>query len=488
MSNQHGASDRAASSSTRRAALAKFDWVMWGVYRGSASLAATLEASIAAVNALNPDCIHSNYVIGYEAGSQGGEIDSIVRTGSAVVVTTTVARNTSVSVGAQVRIVSSRASAGAYNGLWTVTAVTANSFTFTATGAALTAADDTSARDAYYIAKNTSSHDLVQKLGDMNWWLRKQGTTGPRVAWTSSYGNWDMNLGNYAPLDAGGDDWVTWKAKDDSTQIFSKVAGLQYVYLDNYNDPRDDKANDVDFPGQRTKRDWKRSGVLQDQADADILAAHRAGQARYATKHRALSVGRAKSANIKVIGNVESTFLNAGYENTLEAAFLEGTTGASYSPATLADLLARHDAIRARLLAPAQVVWSARGASITDYKAMRYGLGAAQLRNVYFGFSAATYDNITWYDEYETPLGDPVDAEPSTPWFNGMHRRRFTNAWVIVNSTSSTQSVDLTGQNLRRLGAADFGRTPQDPVANSGLAVTTLSLASKDAAFLVYAS
>jgi hypothetical protein len=476
---QHGADDRGAGSASRREALARFDWVLWGIYRKSPTLNARAEAAIAYCRTVKPAGIHSNYSIAYELSSQTARILRITRVGTTVTVTTpAIAPN--MQVGRQAYIAA--AGVAAYVGLWTITAIStavagAHTWQFTATGGAATAADDNPCAGGRYVCSISTGYDALVKLQEENWFLRKLGTAGAQTAWTNAYSAVDMNCTDWLPVDSNGDRWVDWKAKDDDAEIFGQIAGLDYVFSDNHMDPRDDIINDSAYPAQRAKRDWKRTGALQARTDADILAAHRAGLARFAQKHRDLSVARPKSPDVKIIGNTDGSFANgAGWDDQIEAGFIEGATGASYSLATLALLVARHDAIKARLLAPALMVWHSHGPSITDYAAMRFGLCCALMRpGTYYSFGASKHDNITFYNEYELQIGAEVGGvDPSAPWSNGVWRREFANAWAFVNDTDTARTVTILA-GLRRPGAADLpaGAAIHDPAVWTGAALGT---------------
>lgn len=487
--NIQGLSDRAATTQSTRNALAKFGWVQWGFYRDAALVTAG-EQSIANVRAQNPSGIHSLYTIVSELGGQTGGITSITRSGSTVTVTTDNFQS-----GTNAGSIFGIFGTSNFRGQWTATSASGSAggtgtIQFTASGSAASAANETGlVSKCFYQLANTANYTLVQKADAMNWFDRKQGASGPLMSWTTAFGTYDMTLGDWLSPDANGDRWVDYKAKDDATFFFAKCAGLDFAFLDNYNDLRDDIINDAAFPGQRGKGDWKRTGVLQNRTDADIAAAHRAGYARVAAIHRAASVGRAKSPNLKVMGNCESTFANSGWENTIEAAMCEGLVGASYSQATTALQLAQHDMIRGRLLAPALMLINGQGSSVTNYKDFRRAFCTALMRPTswFFYSQGGTYDNFTWYNEYDAQLGLPVDVEPTAAWNGSVWRLRFQNGWVLLNDGATTANLDLSAFGLRRMGASDFTTAVQDATQNSGAAVTTLNLAAKDGIVLLYA-
>jgi hypothetical protein len=81
----------------------------------------------------------------------------------------------------------------------------------------------------------------------------------------------------------------------------------------------------------------------------------------------------------------------------------------------------------------------------TDEGAAVYGyatelLGGAGHSLFYMG---ADWTNETWFPEYDYAIGDPLGPESVDA--NGVHRRVFANGLVLVNPTTSLQTVSLGG-------------------------------------------
>lgn len=122
-----------------------------------------------------------------------------------------------------------------------------------------------------------------------------------------------------------------------------------------------------------------------------------------------------------------------------------------------------------------------------DYRLMRFGLASALVGGGYYSFDKGdqNHDVMWWYDEYETPLGDPssVIARLSLSAAEGRNdgevwSREFRNGLVVVNGSDSPQRVDLQDvfEKLR-------GR--QDASVNNGSLITTLELSARDGAVLL---
>jgi hypothetical protein len=119
--------------------------------------------------------------------------------------------------------------------------------------------------------------------------------------------------------------------------------------------------------------------------------------------------------------------------------------------------------------------------SPTDYRFFRYAFASCLLGNGHFAFTdkAAGYSSVAWFDEYEVALGAPAEAATTSMWSNGVYRRLYANAMVLVNPQADPRSVTIE-PGWRRLLAA------QDAVTNNGQAAAgTLTLPAKDGLILV---
>jgi hypothetical protein len=105
---------------------------------------------------------------------------------------------------------------------------------------------------------------------------------------------------------------------------------------------------------------------------------------------------------------------------------------------------------------------------------MRFGLASALLEDGYYVYlpSSGTLKSA-WYDEYEAPLGDPIEAPPTAPKQNGIWMRRYSNGVVLVNpSKTASASIDV-GTAYKRL------KGTQNPSVNSGLAQSVVTLSPR---------
>jgi hypothetical protein len=312
---------------------------------------------------------------------------------------------------------------------------------------------------------NSANADLALKLDAMNWWLR-DALTNAKTQWTTGYGAYDINQTEWASPDANGDRWPQWVAKRYNQKLFRPVPEFDIWYFDN-----------VMTNSRVATANWKYDGLNWSSKDPTVAAAYRRGHAAEWQTAAAVAPGRL------LMGNIDGDLSQPEYRGQLGAAFLEGLMGESYSMETWAGwlpMMQHYFAATANLRAPALVAFNVHGSPL-DYRFFRYAFTSCLLGNAHFSFTdkAVGYSSVPWFDEYEVALGAPAEAASLSAWSNGVYRRRYDNAMVLVNPQTDPRTVTIEA-GWRRLLAA------QDPATNNGQAVTgTLTLPPKDGLILV---
>ncbi|MBT3230644.1 hypothetical protein HN358_02580 [Candidatus Uhrbacteria bacterium] len=112
-----------------------------------------------------------------------------------------------------------------------------------------------------------------------------------------------------------------------------------------------------------------------------------------------------------------------------------------------------------------------------DYQKVRFGLSSTLLGEGFFGFDHGTQSHaqLWWYDEYDAYIGSAKEGAQED---DGVWSREFTNGKVIVNSTSSEQTIKLNGDFEKLHGT-------QDSDFNDGSIISRITLESEDGAILV---
>ena len=311
----------------------------------------------------------------------------------------------------------------------------------------------------------SANADIALKLDAMNWWLR-DAVTGAKTQWTTGFSAYDVNQSAWTQPDANGDLWPQWLAKRHNQKFFALVPEFDIWYFDN-----------VMTNSRVTAANWKLDGSNWSSKDATVAAAYRRGHVAEWQTAAAVAPGRIQ------MGNTDNDLSSPEFKGQLGAAFLEAMMGKSYSIETWAGwvpMMQRYFAVAANMKSPAMLGFNVHG-SPTDYRFFRYAFTSCLLGNGYFSFTdaAAGYSSVPWFDEYEVALGAAAEPATMTEWSNGVYRRRYDNALVLVNPQIDPRVVTIEA-GWRRLLAA------QDPATNSGQAVSgTLTIPAKDGLSLV---
>jgi hypothetical protein len=309
----------------------------------------------------------------------------------------------------------------------------------------------------------SADDDKIAKLNEMNWWLRT--AAGAKTAWTSAFGAYDINISEWARPDANGDRYPQWLAKRDYQMYFKRVPEFDLWYVDNV------------FPHSRiAAADWRLDGVNVAGKDPAIASAFRRAQLAH------WSAAEALAPKTLLIGNVDSDMSAPEYRGRLPAAKLEALIGKSWSIESWGGwraMMKRYFDVTANLRAPAIVGFGVH-LPVHDYKQFRYAFASCLLGNGYYSHTdpAAEYASAPWFDEYEVAFGQALEPATLQEWSNGVHRRRYEHAMVLVNPQSTARTVQIE-PGWRRLLAR------QDPATNNGQPVTQLTLQPKDGIVLV---
>lgn len=308
----------------------------------------------------------------------------------------------------------------------------------------------------------TANDDLIVKLDAMDWWLRD--AAGNKVQWSSSYSAYDINITDWSLPDADGERYPQWLARRHHQRYFAPIPELDVWYFDG-----------VMKYSRIAQADWRREGANVSSQAPEIAEAYRRGHVAH------WAVAESLAPTVLTIGNVDNDLSYPEYQGRLQAAFLESLMGKSWSieQRGWTTMMQRYFTVAANLRAPALVGFNVFGA-VNDYRLFRYAFTSCRLGNAHFSYTDAAvgYSSVPWFDEYEVAFGAAKDPPSLLPWSNGVYRRRFEKAMVLVNPNAEARTVSVQ-PGWRRLLAA------QDPQTNDGTAVKTLTIPPKDGIVLV---
>ncbi len=303
-----------------------------------------------------------------------------------------------------------------------------------------------------------ASSDKARKLDEMGWWLKK--ADGSRTQWTTEYAAWDVNFTSWTKPDAEGLRYPQWLARRDNKMIFEAVPEMDIWFCDN-----------VMRQSRVSVADWTCAGTDNMASDPIMQKAHRLGHVAHWDEIRRLQPW------LEIAGNVDSDLSQTEFTGKLDIAFLEGSAGKSWSTDLKQGWQAMFDRYRrAQKNARKYAILHGFG-NQTDYASLRYLLATALLDDGYFGYSTLqySYKTLPWYDEYDLPLGAPLEPFWTLGTFRG---RRYEHAMVVVNTDKMSAATQPMPPGWKRFVGT------QDPV-NNGEVVQKLTLGPRDGAVLI---
>ena len=323
------------------------------------------------------------------------------------------------------------------------------------------------------------------KLDAEHWWLYKNGSGGTKVGPDAAVCT--TNFTNSAPKDANGDRWNTWFAKYVHKQMWSQVPELDGTFTDNF------------FWKPRVNGDWNRDGTTDSQKNTAMYSAFRTGMMVHLNQIKALMPGKLVAGNIGDWGRPEATVPE--YKGQLDGGLLERYIGETWSNEGIdlngnfngwgswSRMMGAYHKVMGLVKDPKLVIFGMKGKP-TDYKTFRYAFASTLMDDAYFDFSDGTGNiyttKVVWFDEYDLAggkntswLGNAIDPPQTTPWQNGVYRRRFQNGMALVNPRGNGDRTATIGAGYTRF------KGNQDPVYNNGQVATTVVLRDRDGILLV---
>jgi hypothetical protein len=323
-------------------------------------------------------------------------------------------------------------------------------------------------------SNNTAARDIYDKLfaekgpnGIGDWWART-----PAGALVSIFsGKNCANITEYVTPDNNGDRFPQWYAKREQAVMFDPIPEFDIWF-----------ADDVFYKPRTVKPDWNGDGIGDDSEDPANWPYFRRGIADN------LAAVKALMPRLKTMGNVDGhASLNQGflrdpeYQGLLDGALLEHAIGRPFSPEVYAGwdgMMTSYRSLMAHTNAPHMVIFQYHSATPT-YSEMRYAMASALMDDGYFAANDNGYTNVQWFDEFNVDLGHSVDGPQLAPAQNGVYVRRFEKGMAIVNpKDNGPQTITIEPGYQRFLGT-------QDPVANNGLAVSTITLGDRQGIILI---
>lgn len=272
----------------------------------------------------------------------------------------------------------------------------------------------------------------------LSWWV-KDAATQNKTQWTSSFGNYELNITNYTTADSSGKRVPQVRADFYWTYYLSIFgSSIDGVFQDNlFWRPR----HAVGL-ASNTAGDYNRDGSNDSISDPTLQSEYRASYTRFWDQLKTHRADLEIISNTDVMTGNLASVTRAEFTGKCEGALLEALSGKSYSVATyggISEALKYYRSAMSNVKAGGFVMVNAyidKNATLMDGErsSARYGLALSMLDDGHFtlcddtgGVTPAEIDEFNW------PIGDAVDAPPASPLSNGMWLRVYENGCVVLN-------------------------------------------------------
>jgi hypothetical protein len=322
--------------------------------------------------------------------------------------------------------------------------------------------------EAFQIPANSAWVDYEQKVNSSNWWLYQTGQSSSKVL--SDYGKsfYVLNISTQAKKDSSGQNFAQWFGNYAATSFGKPNPTLDGIFTDNV------------FWKPRRDGDWNMDGKIDSQNDPTVQGWYRAGYRLYVDTLKKAMPGKMQLANVADWG--QSNAVLTEYKGAFNGGVMEHILGKSYSSEVSgwAPMMAHYRKTMDALAQPKLGIFQQDG-SVTDYRAMRYGLASCMMDDGYYTFNDASHENygVPWFDEFDAKLGAAVSKPQTVAWQSGVYRRDFENGIVLVNPKGNgAREVTLDADYVKLKGT-------QDPSVNDGSTVRKVKLQDRDGIVLM---
>lgn len=311
----------------------------------------------------------------------------------------------------------------------------------------------------------SADKDKIDKLDAEDWWLRK--ADGSKTQWTRDYGAFDINSTHWTRADRNGDRYPQWLARRNARMYFDRVPEFDIWYFDC-----------VMRHSRVAAANWRLDGRDVSSKDAEVQVAYRRALADH------WQAARRAKPGLLLMGNADNDLSLPEYRQQLNAVFLEGLMGKSWSMETWAGwrrAFEHYRTAQSNLLPPAMAGFNVFGRP-DDFAFFRYSFATCLLGDGHYCFTdeKAGFSSVPWFDEYDVRIGKAVEAIPSAPWNSGVWRRTYEHAMALVNPDTSPRAITVERGWKRFAGR-------QAATINNGTPVRELTLPPRDGLLLIRA-
>lgn len=327
-------------------------------------------------------------------------------------------------------------------------------------------------------SSDKSETDVFTQAHKHDWWVRDAQERPVRSQYKDEFKL--VNLTRFGPK-VDGLSWPQWYARWSYEHYYKPNPAIDGLYMDN--------VSWQPHPTATQSADWDRDGKPDLGTREDVRSWFRQGYRDYFDEiTKLMPAGKLKFANAARWGQTtpSDNASLAEYYGVVHGGAIESliSQGKRHAPEEWGGWRAMLDYYRKvmSVLAPPKIGIVMHALTSPDnYQDMRYGLASTLMDNGYYAAHVQSegYTSTRWYDEYGVRMGRAVSLPPMTMWKDGIWRRDFEHAIVLVNPKGNGARTVTLEQSYRKLKGS------QDPLVNDGSKVTKVTLQDRDGIVLL---
>ena len=330
--------------------------------------------------------------------------------------------------------------------------------------------------------KNSSSdrseNDVFSQAHKHDWWVRDPQGQPVRSQYKDEFKL--VNLTRFGKK-VNGLTWPQWYARWSYEHYFEPNPLIDGLYMDN--------VSWQPHPTATKTADWDGDGKVDDGTREDVRSWFRQGYRDYFDEIGTLMPkGKLRFANTARWGQTTPSdnaslaeYYGVVHGGAIESLIAQGKRHAPEEWGGWQVALNYYRKVMSVLAPPKIGVVMHALTSADNYQEVRYGLATTLMDNGYYAAHVQSegYTSTRWYDEYGVKMGRAASLPPMAMWKDGVWRRDFENAIVLVNPKGNGPRTIALEKPYRKFKGS------QDPKVNDGSKVTTVTLQDRDGIVLL---
>jgi hypothetical protein len=327
-------------------------------------------------------------------------------------------------------------------------------------------------------SSDKSEEDVFAQAHKDDWWVRDPEGQPVRSQYKDEFKL--INLTRFGPK-INGQSWPQWYARWSYEHYYVPNPLIDGLYMDN--------VSWQPHPTATKTADWDRDGKVDLGTREDVRSWFRQGYRDYFDEMaRLLPDNKLRFANVARWGQTTPSdnaslaeYYGIVHGGAIESLIAQGKRHAPEEWGGWRVMLDYYRKVMSVLAPPKIGIVMHALKSADDYQDMRYGLTSTLLDNGYYAvhIQSEGYTSTRWYDEFGIDMGRALNSPPMTMWKDGIWRRDFEHAIVLVNPKGNGARTVSLEQAFRKLKGS------QDPSVNDGSKVSKVTLRDRDGIVLL---